>query len=237
MKFIATKKLIMSIVIYLIPFSLFGVGFSTWIIGKAEDELLITGIMNADDVIDSSEYITKNALKGYENSGVDALQYNSNGLVLDDVVGDTGQMKYYLIFQMKKFYEDYIQYDYVNMSFVYSVSLTSDNSAIFDYLSESVSVNYLFGNTGNYTDTLKEISSSSIINTSTKSINTSISLIDFDKTTYNSSLSGKIMYMEVTYNFKVDASTYSSLYNELNEKNINFQFNVFIEGCDVNEAS
>ena len=237
MKFIATKKLIMSIVIYLIPFSLFGVGFSTWIIGKAEDELLITGIMNADDVIDSSEYITKNALKGYANSGVDALQYNSNGLVLDDVVGDTGQMKYYLIFQMKKFYEDYIQYDYVNMSFVYSVSLNSDNSSIFDYLSESVSVNYLFGNTGNYTDTLKEISSSSIINTSTKSINTSISLIDFDKTTYNSSLSGKIMYMEVTYNFKVDASTYSSLYNELNEKNINFQFNVFIEGCDVNEAS
>ncbi len=231
------KKWNLPFILYLCSLALIGVGFSAWQIGSEPISSTITNAIVTDSVVDATKYLSVNALKGTTKQGVDVLQYNSHGFVfLDEVVGYQGQMKYYLIFKMNDFYNDYTNYDYANLSFVYSYTSNGENRLLFDYITNDITVGYLFGNSGNYTTTPTLLSCSSL--NQNNQVTTSVSLQSFDRNTYDSKYSTKYMYLEITYLFDaVDENTYSLIYNDLEDTNFTFTFNVFLEGCEKNEIA
>ena len=225
------SKFKINLIFLLCMLSLVSIGFSSWSITL--DAINVDANISVDNVIDLRTYVTKNLSKGDSKNGINTLQYNSYGFVLDDTISYTGQMKYYLLFKIEDFYNDFYQYDYVNLSFVLSYGTNCDSIILINYVSE-VSVGYLFGTNENYTITPTLFNSSSIKND--KKITTNISLYEFDRKTYMDSYTGQILYLEITYEFTTSSNDYSNLYSDLIGKNINFTFNVFIEGCDSNEV-
>lgn len=238
MKFATVKKIILALALYLMPVLLIGVGFSAWlIVNNNHKAQTVEGVFNAYDVINTGNFISINGEKGYNHSGIDNLKYNEQGFVVDDVVSTTnGEMRYYLVFNIGEFYNTLKNYDSINLSFALSLSSNSNDCIIFNNL-KSVSVAYVFSDTPNYTQGLTNLNCSSVTDTSLKKDNTTVLLQDFSRDKYQASYAGKKMYLEVTYTFGEDATNkFTTLYNNIKSKNVNFKFDVFIEGNGNNET-
>jgi len=84
--------------------SLFGVGFSSWVIKDNTNSIYIENLkVNAESVeYTSGSSLRLNPSKGNNGNGVDNLQYCNTGLatglVYDDEIGSKGSVKYYFIY-------------------------------------------------------------------------------------------------------------------------------------------
>lgn len=97
-------KVYLCMILFMI--SLVSVGFSSWTIhGLNSEEIMQT--IEADNVINSKDYVYLDTTKGENNSGIDCFKYYEYGYWSEDgnYATDTGYIKTHYVLDLKKCYE------------------------------------------------------------------------------------------------------------------------------------
>jgi len=177
--------------------SLFGIGFSSWLIAGETDSSDIAESLNVDVggiVYTFGSSLKLNTAKGTEGKGVDNLEYcnsgSATGLVHDGEIGSKGSVKFYFYLLISQFKQSK-GYSSISPSFVLSYAadisdtskftlLNADTTASLDYYyADSIAATSSSPSDGALTSSYSDNAYSSSMGSSI-SLNTSRTLLLFE---------------------------------------------------------
>ena len=200
-------------------FSLFSLGFSSFVIGNGSIGSNETNLnFSFGKFITGTDYISLNLNKGNSNTGIEMFEFNSKGFVKQEKVVYDASIVFYLKFDALDFYT---AFPCENINFKFTLKYANEFKTVFTLLTSACfdnfasSIRYYVGNTESEENTLL-----TTVVFDTDDINKEI-LGNFSYSFNDSNMqNSKFLWMKLEFCFKSDAESYNSLYqNELSLAN------------------